>query len=145
MGMKCIGILMVVTIKLYILIVSTSFAYSALIMLPQFFELDKAQKPENQEPTPLLHSCITKKYDNCKESEKNGARGFSYSECLFNGFMDCLDLFKHSTVIESCVLTCWRQHTIDKHPLHLVWKNVMKTMSITTLIRTIHTIHEIQF
>ena len=50
MAMKCIGILMMITIELYILIAFISFTHSAPIMLPQFYELDKAQKPEHQEP-----------------------------------------------------------------------------------------------
>jgi hypothetical protein len=112
MAMKCIGILMMVTIELYILIASTSFTHLAPIMLPQFYKLDKAISQEHPEPKLPLHSCIARKYEYCKESKKYGVPRFSYGDRLFNGFIDCLYHFEPSAVIESCVFTCWRQHTM---------------------------------
>jgi hypothetical protein len=61
MARKCIRILMVVMIELYMFIVvkiqgndlaSISFAHSAPITLPYFSELYNAHKPRHQEPNP---------------------------------------------------------------------------------------------
>ena len=56
---------------------------------------------------------MTKEYEECNESKMYGAQEFSYDDCLFYDFIDCLHHFKPS--FESCVRTCWRQHIIDKH------------------------------
>jgi hypothetical protein len=151
MAEKCIEILIVVMIEFYVLIVvkiqannhaSNSFAYSAPIMLPHFFEFDKIEKPGHQEPEakqehqeqepklehqklepkPILHSCITKKFEDCEERLKNQNHGLSFvhSDRLFSAFKDCLDSIEHSTVIESCIHDCRQRKVKDVLPFERV-------------------------
>jgi hypothetical protein len=94
---KLMEVVMVLQVLIMVTIANnlapTSSAPSIPIMLPNFSQLDKYQKPGHQEPKPklvhekpkheeqepTLHTCLTKKFEHCEKVEDKLDKWRSYN------------------------------------------------------------------
>ena len=122
--MIVLQVLIIVTIQANNL-APTSSAPSIPIMLPNFSQLNKYQKPGHQEPKPklvhekpkheeqetTLHTCLTKKFEHCEKLV--GKSRYKHNTCLYLGISFYLKTYKVEAMgsdIERCIRDCKREH-----------------------------------